>query len=278
VFDGTVKGLIDAYKTHPESPIHQLSYASRENYKAFFNYVEEELGPERVENVNEDRVRRAYERWSSNDRLSMGFGLTKALGRLATFGDTVLKDRACRELRIVLGDLKFPRPKARDERLTREMANNIRRVAHAWKLPSIAIAQAFQSDLGLRQRDVIGEWVPIDEEGVSGVHVKNKKWIRGICWNEIEDWVLRHDGKEYDLRSAKMVMEELAAYNGKLPTTATPIIVSERTNKPWGPNEFRKAWRKIADEAGVPPGVRNQDSRRGGLDDDNDEASHALEK
>jgi hypothetical protein len=273
-FDGTVKGLIASYKTHSDSPIHQLSYASRESYKYFLQIIEDTLGSETVANLSEERVRRAYDEWSSGDRLAMGFSVAKALGRLATFGDTVLKDRSSRELRITLRDLKFPRPKARQERFTREMADKIRAAAHRKGLPSIALAQALQFDLGLSQRDVLGEWVPMHEDGISVIHFEKKKWIRGAVWSEIKDWVLYHDGKELDLRHAKMVMEELAPYKGSLPSTADPIVVSERTGRPWSSNEFRKAWRKIADECGIPKNVRNQDSR--GAVDENDKTDQAF--
>jgi len=59
--------------------------------------------------------------------------------------------------------------------------------------PSIALAQAFQFELMLRQKDVIGEYVPIAEAGISDLQVDGLKWLRGIRWEEIsEDLVLRH--------------------------------------------------------------------------------------
>ena len=65
--------------------------------------------------------------------------------------------------------------------------------AHEESMSSVALAQAFQFDCQLRQKDVIGEWVPIDEAGVSDVIDGDEKWLRGIRWEEIDlSMVLRH--------------------------------------------------------------------------------------
>jgi hypothetical protein len=36
------------------------------------------------------------------------------------------------------------------------------------------------------QREVIGEWVPEDEPGMSDIAAKGKKWLRGILWSAID--------------------------------------------------------------------------------------------
>jgi hypothetical protein len=83
--------------------------------------------------------------------------------------------------------------------------------------PSIALAQAFQFECTLRQKDVIGELVPLSEPGVSLVVIRNQKWLRGIVWQEIDqNLILKHVTSkkqkltEVDLKLAPMVIEELA--------------------------------------------------------------------
>ena len=44
-----------------------------------------------------------------------------------------------------------------------------------------------------RQKDVIGEWVPISEPGMSAVINGNSKWLRGLDWKEIDaNWICKH--------------------------------------------------------------------------------------
>jgi hypothetical protein len=81
----------------------------------------------------------------------------------------------------------------RNEVLSAEQADAIRAHAHEIGWHSIALAQAFQFELLLRQKDVIGEWVPMSEPGVALETWKGQKWLRGLIWSEIDDnLVLRH--------------------------------------------------------------------------------------
>jgi len=140
-----------------------------------------------------------------------------------------------------------------------------------YSLPSIALAQALQFELCLRQKDVIGEWVPLAEPGISTVTWHGRKWLRGLRWEEISsNLILNHamsksrTGKvlEFDLKLYPMVMAELA----KIPQEkrAGPLIVCELTKRPWVQNHFRDKWRGVARKAGVPDTVKNMDSRAGG--------------
>jgi len=201
----------------------------------------------------------------------MGHAVAGMLRILATYGATVLKRRDCRELRITLRDVQFKRGQARNERLTAEQANEIRAMAHKMGRPSIALAQAFQFECPLKQKDVIGEWVPVTEEGPSDLIHDGKKWLRGLRWEEIDqDWLLRHTtswgGKDIqvDLQQKPMVMEELGeelARLGKRPQRVGPVIVCEFSKVPWTTHEFRRWWRKVADACGIPKNVRNMDTR-----------------
>src|SRR6185437_8269934 len=101
------------------------------------------------------------EKYIEAGKLPMGYSLVRMLRGLVTFGSTLLADKDCRELKIHLSDMRFPGPKAREERLTAEQVTSIRAQAHKVGKPSIALAQALQFGLTLRQKDVIGEWVPI---------------------------------------------------------------------------------------------------------------------
>jgi integrase len=45
--------------------------------------------------------------------------------------------------------------------------------------------------------------------------------------------------------------------------TSGPMIVCERTGRPWWDTKFRTRWRQIARACGIPDAVQNRDSRPG---------------
>jgi site-specific recombinase XerD len=147
-------------------------------------------------------------------------------------------------------------------------------MAHEFAWHSIALAQALQFELMLRQKDVIGEWVPVAEPGDSGVEDAGQKWLRGLRWDEIDqNMVLRHVTSkrqkeiEIDLSSVPMVIEELALIPRR---AAGPIVICEVTGLPYSTAEFRRKWRLVANAAGVPKSVRNMDSRAGAISEATD--------
>ena len=279
IFHSTVRvsDLIAAYKADADSPYRRLKYKGRNNYDALLRRIQQDLGSELVASLDARRLKRAHEDWSERGRLAMAHSLMTMLRALSSFGGTWLKSNECRELKLILSNMEFPLPPPRDVKLTTEHAIAIREQAHRLRRPSIALAQAFQFDCRFRQADVIGEWVPISEQtDPTDEHYEDKKWIRGLRWSSIDDDLrLRHitnKGQlpvDIDLKDAPMVMEELQALycrpgekltRAKLPA-AGPIVLFERTRRPYYDHQYRTEWRKMAHAAGVPKGVRNADSR-----------------
>jgi integrase len=153
---------------------------------------------------------------------------------------------------------------------------------------SIALEQAFAFELGLRQKDVIGEWIPKAWPGITDIHWGPRKWLIGIRWDEIDaDLVLKHrlsksirgkdnvmdedEGKmkAWDLRACPMIMDELRWLAGKdnveradLPASG-PLIIFENLGRPWTADHFQDRWRKVATAAGIPVTLQNRDSRPG---------------
>jgi len=271
----TVKQLIAAYKTDPDSGYQKLRFRTRENYDSLLRRIEKDLGPEMVSELDGRRLKRQHEKWREGGHVAMAHALMTNLRTLATFGSTWLKNSDCRELKMTLSGMEFEMPAPRGERLTAEHARAIRRSAHKLGYPSLGLAQAFQFDTSLKQKDVIGEWTPFSEPGTSDVIDGDLKWLRGIRWNEIDDdLILRHvtskkqESVEIDLNKASMVLEELRfVYGGpagelarnRLPASG-PIIVNERTSRPYLTHTFRRTWRFAATDARVPKNVKNMDS------------------
>lgn len=274
-FDGTISALANCYQTDPDSPYHKVRYVSRRYYAVLLDRLVSGHGHELIADIKGRHALRWYEEWSHNDtKPTMGHQMMGMLRTIVNFGMTILEDGECARLSAVLSKMKFKTGKARTERLTAEQATAIRKRAHELGHHSLALAQAFQFDCILRQKDVIGEWVPLEEPGLSDVTDKQVKWLRGLRWEEIdENLVLRHVTSkrnklvEIPLSHAPMVMEEIGLIGRK---ASGPIVVMESSGRPWHAMWFRKVWRDIANDCGIPKSVRNMDSRAGAISEATD--------
>ena len=123
----------------------------------------------------------------------------------------------------------------------------------------------------LHQIAVIGDWVPASEPGISDVFKGAEKWVQGIRWSNIDDnWILRHSitqmGRqtkqidiEVDLKKSPAVMEELKLAEATR-SRGGPLVICEASGLPWTLTEYRRKWRMVANEAGIPQNIKNMDS------------------
>lgn len=282
---GTVQWLIDCYRTDRDSPYHSKRWPTRQHYDVLLKRVGADLGHLPLEKVRARQILHWNATIAAN-HLAMSHGLVGMLRTIVGFGVVYIEDEQCERLAGMLHGMKFKQAKGRTERLTAEQATLIRREAHKAGRPSIALAQAIQFEGMLRQKDIIGEWVPETEPGQSEVRSHGQKWLRGIRWEEIDaDFVLVHITSKrqkeitIDLKLAPMVLEELHYAMGsdaigglqrdKFPATG-PVIFSEASEVPWIAGEYRRWWRKLARKAGIPDAVRSMDSRAGAISEATD--------
>ncbi len=280
IYDGTWSSLIACYRTDEDSTYRDLCYRSRRHYDQLCKTLEISIGADHIRNLNARRVKRLHESWTAGGKIAIGHSLVGMVRTVLTFGATILECPDCRAAKVLLHDMRFAMAKPRVDRLTAPQVVMFRAVAHAEGRPSMALAQAIQFECTLRQKDVIGEWVPLDEPGLSDVTSGNDKWLRGIRWEEIDSkMILKHVTSkrqkelEVNLTLAPMVVEELCRMFGvyapdltrdRLPASG-PVVRAERSQEPWKAHEFRRLWRVLATKAGIPKSVRNMDSRAGAI-------------
>jgi hypothetical protein len=260
--------LIEHYLTDPASAFHKLKHNSKSHYQTIIRMIGKEYGTTPIAEIG-GKLDSMYAGWKEGGKVAMSQSKMRMLQVLFGFG-TQVRDGNCAQAYGLIQKMDIEAPKARKQHLTRDQASMIRTMAHQKQRPSLAIAQAFQSDADLKQRNVIGEWVPMSEQGISITFSKEGlKWVHGLRWEEIDqNLILTHfDGDKTitrDLKKAPMVLQEFelikASNNGVLPSQG-PIVVSEYDGLPWDAIEFRRWWRRLADWCGLPKEVRNSDTK-----------------
>ncbi len=275
-FDGTVHGLICSYMSDPDSGFRKLRFHSRKYYNTLCRRIDIDQGDKLISELKARQIKHWHETFTDKGQVAMGHGVMTMFRTLLSFGMTMLEDDDCTKLSVSLSKMRFTMSKPRNERLTAEQVIAIRAEAHRRGLPSMALAQALQFECIMRQKDIIGEWVPKDEHGPpSDILAEGHRWIRGLRWQEIDrESILTHvtskKQKEVtiDLKNSPMVLEEFRLL-GELPSNG-PVVVHEKTGLPYKPDSFRHLWRKIATAVGVPKTVRNMDSRAGAISEATD--------
>lgn len=271
VFDGTVESLIVCYQTDKISPYNKKArFATRQHYDRLCRRISKDLGSRRIEELRGRDIQEWHVDVVAGGKISMGHACITMFRTLLGFGAGLLDSKDCASLAVILANQNFENGKPRNSILTADHVVKIRAAAHKAGLHSIALAQALQFECILRQKDVVGEWVPVGERELSDVTYNRQKWLRGLRWEEIdENLILKHVTSkrqkliEIDLKQAPMVLEEFKRLP-ELPATG-PIVVAEATGRPWNTNKFRVEWRKLARSCGIPDSVRNMDSRAGAI-------------
>ncbi len=277
--NGTLNDLIDSYRTHEDSQYRKVRFHTRKFYDHHCKRIIKDHGDVRLADIKGSDFLDWHKQWGG-DGSSIARSLMTMLRALFGFGAIKFGDSECERLAVIISKFEFKVRRADRDPLTAEHARAICEKAHEMGRPSIALAQALQFELGLRQKEVIGEWVPITEPGDSTVVNGDLKWMRGLRWEEIDnDFVLRHAASATrsiqevivrDLKLAPMVRKEIERLEVR--PQSGPVVLSDYTRMPWSAHEFRRVWRMIATAAGVPKNVRNMDSRAGGDEENNSSA------
>ena len=270
--DIRIAGLIYSYRHDQDSPYPKLRFCTRQYYDSLCKRLEADGGQNKLSGITARNLKRWHAQIEATGKIAMAHSLVAMLRILFGFGATILENERCARLSGIMSNMRFKMPKARSSVLTTEQIIAIRTEAHKIGKPSIALAQAIQFECMFRQKDCLGEWVPLNELGISDVIDGDKKWLRGIRWEEIDaNFILTHVTSKrqkeitVDLKLAGMVMEELKhATRDQLPAKG-PVIVCETSGLPWYAVEFRRNWRRAANACGIPKGVRNMDSRAGAI-------------
>jgi hypothetical protein len=270
----TLGHLIEEYKADRVSGYRKLRYATRVNHDNIMVRMVAAYGHLRLSEIKARTLHEMHLHWSQDGKkLAMAHSFMAKLRALVGYGASFLDDPDCTRLCVALGHRRDAQAGEKNqEYLTYEQAVAIRNMAREIGYFSIALAQAMQFETLIRQKDAIGEWVPLSEPGDGAVALGDKKWQRGIIWEEInQDLILDHVTSKKQkrlvipLHLSPMTMEEFWHVPDWQHDAGGPVIVCEYTSYPWDPSDFRRRWRTIADLCGVPKSVKQMHSRSGGI-------------
>jgi hypothetical protein len=151
----TLGRLIAQYRTDADSPFLKLSYRVRVERERTLARIDREHGNQQLRSIRTRTLITMHREWIANGKLSMARSLVDRLRALFRFGSKVLEDRECDRLLKGLEEVQPQRPVANLLYVTRDQASMVCTVAHehfGWH--SIALAQAFQFECALLQKDV----------------------------------------------------------------------------------------------------------------------------
>ncbi|MEH2623880.1 hypothetical protein V1292_001935 [Bradyrhizobium sp. AZCC 1719] len=275
--------LIQQYKDDSASPYADLSFAVRTRRARLLTRIVREHGNVALPTIRVRALVSWHREWQGDDKVAIAHALISRLRDVFRFGAIFLEDAECARLLAALREMRFEKPKPRLTTMLADHAIAIRKSAHERGWPYLALAQSLQFDLRLNAKQVIGEWVPMSEPGDSDVVMQHprekqkKKWIRGLRWEDIDqDLVLHRTGssgqrqREVNLKSMPMVLQELATLVRVSPAAITradlpktgPVILCEINAWPYTSAEYRRKWRKVANQAGLPKHIQNSDNSR----------------
>ncbi len=244
--------LIELYRVDQRSAFLKVHFRTRENYNNLLLRLERELGHMELARCKAEDIQNAYDGWVKTGNVYMPHSLVTMLRGLFGFGSTIMGDSECERLSVIMHKMRFPLAQSRTiHRMTPDQVIAIIEMAHKAGFPSIALGQAIQFEIGLKQKDVVGDWVPITEPGDSEIRVGALKWIRGLRWGDLDT---------SRLAECPMVRDAI----DKITTPkiqGQPMIVYEKTQLPYVGAQWRHKWRELATEAGLPKAVYNMNSR-----------------
>jgi hypothetical protein len=244
--------LIELYRVDQRSAFHKVHFSTRGNYNNLLRQLERELGHIELARCKAEAIQNAFDGWVKTGNVAMPHNLVTMLRGLFGFGSTILGDSECERISVIMHNMRFPMIQARTiHRMTPDQAIAIIEMAHKKKLHSMALGQAIQFEIGLKQKDVIGDWVPITEPGDSEIKTGSLKWTRGLRWGDLDP------SRLLECPMVRAAIDKITTL--KIP--GQPMIVYEKTRLPYLLHQWRHQWRELATEAGLPKAVYNMDSR-----------------
>jgi hypothetical protein len=283
-FDGTLGSLSRRFQIDHESPVKGWKYNTRRSQLHVVDTIEKAFGARSLAALGLKDFRRWYDTAKAPkvaggpERIDRACKIMKMVREMLRYGVAAELDQAqCLRLLTILGATEFKQPPRRRVRLEHEQVVAFIAKALAAGRLSLALGTAIQFETAMRQKDVIGEWLPVDDhEKPAGIVLRGRRgkgwrrWSNGLTWADLgTDMIIRKETTKtgalvsHDLKVYPSVMELLA----KVPADKRvgALIVDETASRPYAEFAYARDWRIVARSAGIPDTVWNMDARAGAI-------------
>jgi len=260
---GTLGALVEAYLDDPASPLASVKASTRATYlrwlKLLTPHLEAKLSGVMADTLRDWHEAFAWPETGSNGRqerrASAGLQMLRLLFRFGVEREVPDCDRL---LELAMSS-DFDARRTKRAAMTLPQAERFVEYALSVGEVRLALAQACQFELNLRQSEVIGWWEPIQQgepHGPDEIVFQRQRWVGGLTFEMIEDGRLMvGTGRSVDLGNCPLIERCLAAVDDR----RGPMIVRP-DGRPFDRFTFSRLWREIADEVGLPKSLRNLDS------------------
>jgi integrase len=252
-----------------------VKHNTKRTYDERMDKIERAFGARLLRNIKVEDFRRWYNAAKEPrepggpERFTKAQNLMRMIRQLLSYG-VMAEIPECKRLHEIISQMRFKGGSRNRNHLTYDMVEAFIGKALEKGRPSLALATAIQFETGMRQRDVIGEWLPIRKgEPEHGIVLNGKRWANGLTWNDLANdlTVVKQTTKTgqmvaHDLKLCPLVMHVLEQMNGD---RIGPVITDEKARRPYADHAFALAWRGIATEAGIPKHIKNMQARAGAI-------------
>jgi integrase len=274
-FNGTVKDLVRRYQVDRASPYQELKHNSRRTYNELMDKIERAFGARVLRALTIADFRRWYDeakkpkKPGNPERTYKAQNIMRMTRRLLAYG-VMAEIPECKRLHDVIAHARFKGAPRNRHRLELDHVRTFIDKAIEQGRLSLALATAIQFETAMRQRDVIGEWVPIRKgEPANGIVLNGKRWANGLTWNDLaNDLEVRKQTTKTgamvaaDLKLCPLVLKVLERFNGD---RIGPLIIDEPMKRPYAEHAFSREWRAVARAAGIPDHLKNMMARAGAI-------------
>jgi integrase len=276
-YNGTVTSICTLYLDDPESKFQRLEESSQRTYRDGFKVVMSSVGTRRLDRVLPIDVVRWFSEWKRPAQERGPERLRRARSGLQMFRVALLHGALyeisdCRRLLDGMAGQKFESGTPREAVMTIEQAERFIDVAVGEGDIRLALGQAAQFELMLRQGDVIGKFKTIKEgqkPGPLDIVFGKKFWTGAFMFEKFQaDGTLAIKTS----KNSRRVSFDLQRYTllqrclGLIPQNERkgPCVI-QQNGEPYRRRGYSKRWREIAERADIPREVWNMDGRASGV-------------
>lgn len=266
IYDGTIGSLAHWYFN--SDPYRELKPNTQLDYKRHLKPLLDGKSAKLIEDITGADVVRWFKELQEGRSRTTAYTMISVFKAVVSFGAAEGKEE-CAKLRGMLTAARFKKGERRQSCLTREQVQAFNAAAIEYGRPSMALGLTLQFELGMRQRDVIGEWVRAT--GADGIRDhENRRWgngLTGMLFDNNGHMVKRTTKTGSKIEHSIDDHPELAAMVRPIleRNRGGPLVINEATGVPYKAAKYREFFRRIARKAGIPDDVWSMDARAGAI-------------